>query len=75
MKDDGVSKSVDKREYQSLVGSLLYAAIATRSDISYSVGVVARYCANPNQSHLTAPKRVHSIFTDHAPEDWPEILG
>ena len=58
VKDDGVSKSVDKAEYQSLVGSLLYAAIATRPDISYSVGVVARYCANPNQSHLTAAKRV-----------------
>ena len=58
VKDDGISKSVDKAEYQSLVGSLLYAAVATRPDISYSVGVVARYCANPNQSHLTAAKRI-----------------
>ena len=53
-----MSKSVNKAEYHSLVGSVLYAAIATIPDISYSVGVVARYCANPNQSPLTAAKCV-----------------
>ena len=39
-KDDGVSKEVDSTEYQSLVGSLLYAAIATRPNISQAVGVL-----------------------------------
>jgi len=29
-KDDGVSKTVDQINYQSMVGSLLYAATATR---------------------------------------------
>ena len=29
-KNDGVSKTVDPTQYQSIVGSLLYAAIATR---------------------------------------------
>ena len=37
IKYDGVSKSVNKAECQSLVGSLVYAAVATRPDISYSV--------------------------------------
>ena len=30
VKDDGVSKPVDGELYQSLIGSLLYAAVATR---------------------------------------------
>ena len=54
-KNDGFSQPVDKLLYQSLVGSL-YAAIATRPDISYAVGVVAQFCGSPNQSHLIAAK-------------------
>ena len=44
--------------YQSIVGSLLYAAIATRPDIAQAVGVVSKFCANPTQSHFTAAKRI-----------------
>jgi len=57
-KDDGFSQPEDKVLYQSLVGSLLYFAIATKPDISYAVRVVAQFCAGPNQSHLTAAKRI-----------------
>ena len=42
-KDDGVSKAVDPIRYQSMVGSLLYAATATRPDIAQSVGVVSKF--------------------------------
>jgi hypothetical protein len=41
--DDRVSKLVDQVTYQSMVGSVLYAAIATRPDISHAVGVVSKY--------------------------------
>ncbi len=33
--------------YQSAIGSLMWPAVHTRPDISYSVGVLSRYCANP----------------------------
>ena len=58
MKNDGISKSVDKFQYQSLVGSLQYAALGTRPDIQFAVSSVAKYSSNPNQSHLTAALRI-----------------
>lgn len=39
MKSDG-SKPVDPVYYQSIIGSLLYLAVATRPDISHSVGAL-----------------------------------
>ena len=40
-----------------MIGSLLYLT-ASRPDISYSVGVCARYQANPKETHMTALKRI-----------------
>ncbi|KAL7399994.1 hypothetical protein ABVT39_005028 [Epinephelus coioides] len=57
-KDDGVSKPVNPSTYQSMVGSLLYAAMATRPDIAQAVSVVSKFNANPNAAHLTAVKRI-----------------
>lgn len=57
-KEDDVSKQVDSSLYQSMVGSLLYAATATRPDISHAVGVVSKFNANPSEAHMTAVKRI-----------------
>ena len=57
-KNDGVSKTVDPTQYQSIVGSLLYAAIATRPEITQAVGVVSKFCESPTEAHLTAAKRI-----------------
>ena len=57
-KDDGVSKEVDHTIYQSMVGSLLYSAVATRPDIAQAVGVVSKFSSKPNAAHLTAVKRI-----------------
>ena len=54
---DLLGKSVDSSLYRSMIGSLLYFT-ASRSDISYSVGVCARYQANPKESHMTALKMI-----------------
>ena len=37
--------------YQSAIGSLMWPAVHTPPDISYSVGVFSRYCANPGPIH------------------------
>ena len=54
---DLLRKNVDPSLYRSMIGSLLYL-IASRPDISYSVGMCARYQANPKESHMTALKRI-----------------
>jgi len=58
VKDDGVSKPVDIKQYQSIVGSLLYLAIASRPDIQHAVSTVAKYNSKPSEAHLTAAKRI-----------------
>ena len=54
---DLLCKSVDLSLYRSMIGSLLYLT-ASRLDISYNVGVCARYQTNPKESHMIAFKRV-----------------
>ena len=58
VKDDGYSKPVDAVQYQSMVGSLIYAAIATRPDIAHAVAALAKFNSSPTEAHLTAVKRV-----------------
>ena len=58
VKDDSYSKKVDAAQYQSMVGSLLHAARATRPDIAHAVGIVSKFNAAPTQAHLTAVKRI-----------------
>ena len=57
-KEDGYSNPVDATYYHSLVGNLLYAAMATRPDIAHTVGMLGRYNSAPNEAHMTAAKRV-----------------
>ena len=40
-----------------MIGSLLYLT-ASRPDLSFSVGICARYQADPRESHLKAVKRI-----------------
>ena len=49
---------VDQGLYQFAVGILLYLSVGTRPDITYAVGNVAKFCANPNKHHWTAVKRI-----------------
>jgi hypothetical protein len=44
--------------YTSAIGSLMYAMVFTRSDISHVVGVLSRYMSKPRKEHCTIVKRV-----------------
>ena len=54
---DPSGQPVDITLYRSMIGCLLYLT-ASRPDISFSVGVCARFQANPKMSHLIAVKRI-----------------
>ncbi|CAK5267338.1 unnamed protein product [Mycena citricolor] len=47
-----------KGNYLSAVGSLMYLACQTRPDISYAVGVLARFNSNPGEEHWKAVKHL-----------------
>lgn len=47
-----------REDYQSAVGSLMYAMLGTRPDIAYAVSLVSRYSANPTPAHWNAVVRI-----------------
>jgi hypothetical protein len=48
---------VEITNYQAVVGSLMYAVLATWPDISYSVAAHFHYNSRPFTSHMTAANR------------------
>jgi len=44
--------------YASAIGSLLYAQVCTRPDISIAAGMLGRYQSNPGMEHWKAAKKV-----------------
>ena len=44
--------------YAYVVGSLMYAQICARPDISFAVGMLGRYQSNPGLDHWKAVKKV-----------------
>jgi hypothetical protein len=64
------------RNYQSIIGSLLYLMIGTRPDIAFAVTKLAQFSANPSQEHFEQAKyicrylvgtRSYSLVFKHAP--------
>ena len=44
-------------EYQSQLGSVMYAMLATRPDLAFAVGILSRHSATPGSKHQIALKR------------------
>jgi hypothetical protein len=51
-----------KAEYQSYVGTLMYAMLGTRPNIAFSVACVSQYASNPTPAHMKAVKRIFSYL-------------
>lgn len=56
--DEYLSQPDERKEYQSMVGSLMYLMLGTRPDLAYAVSVVSRYSSNPDDTHRQAVKRI-----------------
>ena len=81
-KDDNHSKEVDKVQYQSIVGSLLYAAMATHPDNAQAVGVISKFSSRLTEAHLTVAKRISwylkgtaSLAVKHLKSDNGALIG
>ena len=48
----------DNTEYRRIIGSLMYAAVATRPDIAAQVSVLSKHLERPADRHMAAAKRV-----------------
>ncbi|CDO70350.1 hypothetical protein BN946_scf184755.g4 [Trametes cinnabarina] len=44
--------------YREAVGSLMYASLGTRPDITYAVSILSRFSDNPGRAHWNAVRRV-----------------
>ena len=81
-KSDEEHKRMQDIPYASIVGSLMYAQVCTRPDISFAVGVLGRYQSNPGMEHWKAAKKVlrylqgtksHMLTYRHS--DQLEVIG
>ena len=50
---------MDAKTYQSALGALMYAMLAMRPDLVYSVGALSKHSARPTPEHWTALMHVY----------------
>ena len=56
--------------YSSAVGSLTYAIVCTRPDLSHAVSVVSRYMHNPGKDHWEAVKWILRYVKGTVDKGW-----
>ena len=55
---EGQADEATVKDYQGMVGSLLYLAVYSRPDILYAVVKLSQFSTNPSLIHLAAVKRI-----------------
>ncbi|KAG5871047.1 hypothetical protein JTB14_021194 [Gonioctena quinquepunctata] len=58
IKVENISEKLTNIPYREAVGSLMFAAVVSRPDIAYSVGVASRFLNDPSKTHWNAVKRI-----------------
>ena len=56
--DETEAARMAKTPYREAIGSLMYASVATRPDISFAVSTLSQFLENPGETHWEAVKRV-----------------
>jgi len=82
LKRDPIEPSTDLKDYQSAIGSLLYAAIVTRPDILFSVCCLSQFLSDPSESHMRMVKNIfrylantiHYKLTYHQQKEKPQSI-
>jgi hypothetical protein len=55
---DGQATESAIREYQSIIGGIMWAAVCTRPDIAFAAARLSQYASNPSKEHKQAAMRV-----------------
>jgi ATP-binding cassette subfamily B (MDR/TAP) protein 1 len=58
-------KYMSRVPHFSVVGSLMYAMVCSRPDLSYAMSLVSRYMANPGKEHWKAVSGFSGTFAAH----------
>ncbi|CAI7842659.1 unnamed protein product, partial [Closterium sp. NIES-54] len=58
--------TADVKVYQGLIGSLMYAAVTTRPDMSFTVNTLAQSCVAPRDIHMHVALRALRYLVDTA---------
>ena len=53
---------MNKIPYASAIGSIMYAMISTRPDVSFALSMTSRHQSDPGESHWTAVKNILKYF-------------
>jgi ATP-binding cassette subfamily B (MDR/TAP) protein 1 len=54
---------MSKVPYASAIGSIMYAMISTRPDVSHALSAMSRYQSDPSESHWTTTKNILKYFS------------
>ena len=57
-RNDSQASDKEIKQYQAIVGSIMFAMIETRPDIAFATSVISRHAKNPGKTHMEAAKTI-----------------
>ena len=55
---------IDQKEYISIVGGIIFAAVVTKPDIIYTISTLSKFLNNPSTKYLATAKWALCYFQD-----------